>query len=99
MEEEFDNEIIEQRVKKLLHKFTEDFSSADIQFIKDLTYPVTIKVLDLSARITPDNDGRYVYVVDDLYDLEDLFKKLPVNCKVVIPTLMGKMTLISREDK
>lgn len=97
--EELENETDEIRIKKMLRKFTENFSSVDIQFIMDLEYPTTVKVEDLDVALNPDIDGMYIYTIDNLYDLEDIFKRLPVNCKVVIPTLVGKMTLMSREDK
>ena len=91
-----DNEISEDTlIKKTLSRFTDDFSSEDIQFVKDIDFPKTIKITDLDKGVD-DPDRVFVRDVEDLDGLRQLFKKLPINCEINIPDISGNMVLVSR---
>lgn len=86
---------LEPQAKNLLSRFTDDFSSVDISFITDLIYPKTVTVID-NAVADSDANKRYSVEVDSFSELENMFKKLPQNCTVIIPDISGKMILESR---
>jgi hypothetical protein len=92
-------ETTEERVKKAFRKFTDDFSSADVEFVKGLSYPTKVRVTDFDLEKEEENSGTSVYLVENLDEILEVFKQSPTNCKIVIPAIAGKMTLVSREDK
>lgn len=85
-------------IKDMLKKFTDDFSSVDVEFIADLDYPHTIEII---TACVDEEDNISTRTVDDLEDLVELFKKFPVGIDytVKIPSLTGVMTLKSRSGE
>lgn len=85
-------------IKDMLKKFTDDFSSVDVEFIADLDYPHTIEII---TTCVDEEDNISTRTVDDLEDLVELFKKFPVGIDytVKIPSHTGVMTLKSRSGE
>ena len=85
------------RVKRLLTTITDDFSSEDIAFIEGLDYPRKVSINNLA--LVEGQEGKYDSTeVDDLDELEKLFKRLPQRCRVSIVGLTGTLILESRES-
>lgn len=87
-----------EKIKKLLSRFTDDFSDADIEFIRDLRYPCNIKIKEENL-FDPDYDGISQREIEDFKSLEENFKKIPLNCEIKIINDGLTMTLISREEE
>lgn len=96
MEEKVINSLAEDvSVRHLLSRFTDDFSSEDISFIRFLSFPNSITVTDLDLKESSPN-RQYTRAVESISDLEEEFKRLPENCEIAIKDISGKMILSSR---
>lgn len=88
--------LIDDEIKKALRVFTDDFGSEEIDFIKDLVFPMTVFVYNLSLS-EEDPEQVCSFEAESLSDLLALFKKnLPTNSLVMLPTEIGTMELYSR---
>ena len=79
-------------VSHLLSRFTDDFSSEDISFIRFLSFPNSITVTDLDLKESSPN-RQYTRAIESISDLEEEFKRLPENCEIAIKDISGKMIL------
>lgn len=95
MEQQEASIFLNDRIKKMLRKFTDDFSNEDIDFIKLLIYPIKITIVNTDLD-DEDPNKKITTEAECLSDIESAFKKLPENCEVTIPSITGKMRLISR---
>ena len=88
--------LTDNEIKKALRVFTDDFGSEEIDFIKNLVFPMTVFVYNLSLS-EEDPEQVCSFETESLSDLLALFKKnLPTNSLVMIPTEIGTMELYSR---
>lgn len=87
-----------ERIKKMLMRFTDNYGNSDIDFIEYMDYPKVIKIIDNSIAVTPENPtlNTTVTTVETIDELEGLFKKLPEDCVIKIANLESELTLRSR---
>lgn len=84
-----------KEISCILRRFTDDYSSADVEFISSLSFPKLVKITDLEApEQSPDRE--FVREVDDINELNELMKRLPEKCEISIPDISNKMRLVSR---
>lgn len=97
MEEKVVDDLVQHEcAKHILSRFTDDFSSEDISFIRFLSFPNSITVTNLDLKDSHPNK-QYTRTVESISDLEEEFKRLPENCEIAIKDISGKMILSSRE--
>lgn len=87
-----------ERIKKMLMRFTDNYGNGDIDFIEYMDYPKAIKIIDNSVEVTPENPtlNMTITTVETIDELEGLFKKLPEDCVIKIANLESELTLRSR---
>lgn len=92
------DKIIQEKVKKALRVYTDEFSREDVDFLLGLEYPKTIDVFNLEEDIESPDYRRKVEV-ENLGDLLKAIKSIHGDYLVVIEDITGKMKLISRSDR
>ena len=85
-------EKLDAKIKKGLSRLTNEFSSADVEFIKHIDFPKKITLIEKDDEIRS-------CVVDNLDELLEEFKKIEGKCMIVIPALEGKMMIQTAEEK
>ena len=89
----------ELRVKKMLRRFTDDFTDEDVSFIMLLDYPLTLSMSTTYPESTEKVETSSEIECFD--DLEKIVKKIsPLNeVEITIPTTLGNMKLLSRREE
>ena len=93
------DKIIQEKVRKALRVYTDEFSSEDVDFLLGLEYPKTIDVFDLEEEDIESPDCRRKVEVENLGELLKAIKSIHGDYLVVIEDITGKMKLISRNDR